>query len=57
MAPKRYAQALRPAAGRARVRFLYDEVQGRAVHVASQGIIKALRTVYKANRILAELGF
>ena len=38
-------------------RFVYDDVQGRAVHVASQGIIEALRRVYKANRILAELGF
>ncbi len=38
-------------------RFVYDEVQGRAVHVASQGIVEALRNVYKASRILAELGF
>lgn len=38
-------------------RFVYDEVRGRAVHVASQGIVEALRKVYKANRILAELGF
>ena len=38
-------------------RFVYDEVEGRAVHVASQGIIEALRKVYKAERVLAELGF
>jgi hypothetical protein len=38
-------------------RFVYSEVQGRAVHVASQGIIEALRQVYRANRVLQELGF
>jgi len=38
-------------------RFVYDEVRGRAVHVASQGIVEALRTVYKTGRLLAELGF
>ncbi len=37
--------------------FVYDDVQGRAVHVASQGIIEALRKVYHADRILGELGF
>jgi hypothetical protein len=38
-------------------RFVYSEVQGRAVHVASQGIIEALRKVYRAGRVLEELGF
>jgi hypothetical protein len=38
-------------------RFVYDEVEGRAVHVASQGIIEALRKVYKAQRVVRELGF
>ena len=38
-------------------RFLYDDVQGRAVHVASQGILEALRKIYRAERVLAELGF
>jgi hypothetical protein len=37
-------------------RFVYDEVEGRAVHVASQGIIEALRKVYKAERVVRELG-
>jgi hypothetical protein len=38
-------------------RFVYDDTRGRAVHVASQGIIEALRNVYHADRILTELGF
>jgi S1-C subfamily serine protease len=38
-------------------RFVYDEVEGRAVHVASQGIIEALRKVYHAQRVIEELGF
>jgi hypothetical protein len=38
-------------------RFVYDEVEGRAVHVASQGIIEALRKAYHAERLLKELGF
>jgi hypothetical protein len=37
-------------------RFLYDQVQARAVHVASQGIVEALRKIYRAERVLAELG-
>jgi hypothetical protein len=36
---------------------VYSEVQGRAVHVASQGIIEALRKIYRAGRVLEELGF
>ena len=36
--------------------FLYDDIRGRAVHVASQGIIEGLRKVYKADRVLKELG-
>ena len=38
-------------------RFLYDDLQGRAVHVASQGILEALRKIYRAERVLEELGF
>jgi len=38
-------------------RFVYDEVAARSVHVASQGIVEALRKVYKADRLLSELGF
>ncbi len=38
-------------------RFLYTEERSRSVHVAGQGIIEALRKVYGANRLLAELGF
>jgi hypothetical protein len=38
-------------------RFIYGMTNERAVHVASQGIVEALGTVYKADRVLAELGF
>ncbi|MGE5570254.1 MAG: S46 family peptidase [Rhodospirillales bacterium] len=37
-------------------RFVYTEQQARSVHVASQGIIEALRNVYNARRLLAEIG-
>ena len=37
-------------------RFVYREERERSVHVASQGIVEALRTVYGARRLLAELG-
>jgi len=37
-------------------RFVYTEETARSVHVASQGIIEALRKVYKAKAILRELG-
>jgi hypothetical protein len=37
-------------------RFIYTEEQARSVHVASQGIVEALRNVYGADRLLAELG-
>jgi hypothetical protein len=37
-------------------RFVYTDQQARSVHVASQGIVETLRTVYKADRILQELG-
>jgi len=37
-------------------RFVYTEETARSVHVASQGIIEALRKVYKAKAILKELG-
>ena len=40
-----------------RNRFVYSDTQGRAVHVAGQGIIEALRKVYRADRVLIELGF
>lgn len=39
-------------------RFVYGMDRGeRCVHVASDGIIEALRSVYGAERVLAELGF
>ncbi len=39
-------------------RFIYSMDEGeRCVHVASQGIVEALRKVYKAERVLGELGF
>ncbi len=38
-------------------RFVYDETMGRAVHVSAQGIIESLDKVYKADRVLEELGF
>ncbi len=37
-------------------RFIYTEEQARSVHVASQGIVEALRNVYGADRLLTELG-
>jgi len=37
--------------------YLYSEEQARAVHVASQGIVEALRKLYAPARLLAELGF
>jgi hypothetical protein len=36
--------------------YLYSEEQARAVHVASQGIIEALKKVYKTPELLRELG-
>jgi hypothetical protein len=36
--------------------YLYSEEQARAVHVASQGIVEALRKVYHAAGLLHELG-
>jgi hypothetical protein len=37
-------------------RFIFTDEQARSVHVASQGIVEALRKVYKTSRILKELG-
>jgi hypothetical protein len=37
-------------------RFLYDDAQARSVLVASQGIVESLRRIYRAERLLAELG-
>lgn len=37
-------------------RYIFTDSQARSVHVASQGIVEALRSVYKANRVLKELG-
>lgn len=37
-------------------RFVYSDVRGRSVHVATPGILELLRKVYKADRVLAELG-
>lgn len=36
--------------------YLYSEEQARAVHVASQGIVEALKKVYHAPDLLKELG-
>jgi hypothetical protein len=36
-------------------RFVYNDVDERSVHVASQGIVEALRTVYHADALLQEL--
>jgi hypothetical protein len=36
--------------------YLYSEEQARAVHVASQGIVEALRKLYKTPRLLQEIG-
>jgi hypothetical protein len=36
-------------------RFVYRDERERSVHVASQGIVEALRKVYKANALLKEL--
>jgi Peptidase S46 len=38
-------------------RFVFTEAQARSVHVASQGIVEALRKVYGATALLKELGF
>jgi hypothetical protein len=37
-------------------RFVYTDQVSRSVHVASQGIIEALRKVYRADRVLKEIG-
>ncbi|HVX65112.1 MAG TPA: S46 family peptidase [Bryobacteraceae bacterium] len=37
-------------------RFVFTDEQSRSVHVASQGIVEALRHVYHAGRVLKELG-
>lgn len=37
-------------------RFVYTDKQARSVHVASQGIVEALRNIYQADEILKELG-
>jgi len=36
-------------------RFVYRDTRERSIHVASQGIVEALKTVFHAQRILAEL--
>jgi len=38
-------------------RFVYTDRQARSVHVASQGIVEALKNVYGAHNLLKELGF
>jgi len=35
--------------------YLYSDEQARAVHVASQGILEALRRIYGASGLLKEL--
>ena len=37
-------------------RFVYTDQVSRSVHVASQGIVEALRKVYRADRVLKETG-
>ena len=37
-------------------RFVYTDEVSRSIHVASQGIVEALRKVYKADRVLKEIG-
>ncbi|MGE5645621.1 MAG: S46 family peptidase [Acidobacteriota bacterium] len=37
-------------------RFVYTDERARSVHVASQAIVEALRKVYKADRLVKELG-
>ncbi len=37
-------------------RFIYTDETSRSVHVSAQGIAEALRKVYRANRLLKELG-
>jgi len=37
-------------------RFVFTDTIARSVHVASQGIVEALRKVYKADRVVKELG-
>ncbi len=37
-------------------RFLYTDERARTVHVASQGIVEVLRRVFRADRVLQELG-
>jgi len=37
-------------------RFVYTDLRARSVHVASQGIVEALRKVYRAERVVKELG-
>ncbi|MBL8291554.1 MAG: S46 family peptidase, partial [Bryobacterales bacterium] len=38
-------------------RFVFRDTRERSVHVASQGIIEALRSIYRAKEVLTELGF
>lgn len=35
--------------------YLYDDVRARAIHVASQGIVEALRKIYRAEALVKEL--
>ena len=37
-------------------RFVYTDLRARSVHVASQGIVETLRKVYRAERLVKELG-
>ena len=37
-------------------RFVYTDERARSIHVSVEGIVEALRQVYGADRILAELG-
>jgi S1-C subfamily serine protease len=35
--------------------FIYDDTRARAIHVASQGIVEAMRKLYAADALLKEL--
>lgn len=37
-------------------RYIYEDERARAIHVTSQGIIEALRKIYRADRVMKELG-
>ena len=36
--------------------FVFTDETARSIHVSGQGIVEALRKIYRANRIVKELG-